>query len=494
MSSMQGNLDVQMLNGVQIELDNRFRDAINLMENSRSNLLITGRAGTGKSTLLEYFRSVTNKNIAILAPTGVAALNVKGQTIHSFFRFKPNITVDTVKRLYSMQRQTYLNIDTIVIDEISMVRADLLDCVDAFMRTNGKDASLPFGGVQMIFVGDLYQLPPVVTKAEEGMFKGPYKSQYFFDSNSFGRLDIQFIELEKHHRQTEEYFIELLNAIRNNVITNEQLDVLNLRLNASFVPDATKMYITLTSTNRVADEINAKELARLETKEHIYTATLGGDFDKKVLPADEVLRVKEGMQVMMLNNDKAERWVNGSVGTVIGINSGMTDYVIKQYKEMRHDVMPSRIVIHKTSSYWDEEKEGFLSAIENIPKKDLITIADTGIKFYRPNEFSVLRGTLISNQDFSRNMLYTTGFVPSLDTYPGLGIPKPLLIKPEVLDSNITDVCREILSFTKLDWNNTFMYRRHPVTLSVSKKVGNVLSDSIAKDQKRLDSHYYFYM
>jgi ATP-dependent exoDNAse (exonuclease V) alpha subunit len=224
-----------------------------------------------------------------------------------------------------MQRQTYLNIDTIVIDEISMVRADLLDCVDAFMRTNGKDASLPFGGVQMIFVGDLYQLPPVVTKAEEGMFKGPYKSQYFFDSNSFGRLDIQFIELEKHHRQTEEYFIELLNAIRNNVITNEQLDVLNLRLNASFVPDATKMYITLTSTNRVADEINAKELARLETKEHIYTATLGGDFDKKVLPADEVLRVKEGMQVMMLNNDKAERWVNGSVGTVIGINSGMTD-------------------------------------------------------------------------------------------------------------------------------------------------------------------------
>lgn len=172
----------------------------------------------------------------------------------------------------------------------------------------------------------------------------------------------------------------------------------------------------------------------------------------------------------------------------------LTDYVIKQYKEIRHNVMPSRIVIHKTSSYWDEEKEGFLSAIETIPKKDLITIADTGIKFYRPNEFSVLRGTLISNQDFSRNMLYTTGFVPSLDTYPGLGIPKPLLIKPEVLDSNITDVCREILSFTKLDWNNTFMYRRHPVTLSVSKKVGNVLSDSIAKDQTHLDSHYYFYM
>lgn len=356
---MQENLEAQLLNGVPIELDDKFRAAVALMENSRNNLLITGRAGTGKSTLLEYFRSVTKKNIAILAPTGVAALNVKGQTIHSFFRFKPNITVDTVKKLYPMQRQTYLNIDTVVIDEISMVRADLLDCVDAFMRTNGKDASLPFGGVQMIFVGDLYQLPPVVTKAEEGMFKGPYKSQYFFDSNSFGKLDIQFIELEKHHRQTEEYFIELLNAIRNNVITNEQLDVLNLRLNASFVPDATKMYITLTSTNRVADEINAKELARLGTREHIYTATLGGDFDKKVLPADEILRVKEGMQVMMLNNDKAERWVNGSVGTVIGINSRMTDrdvIIVRLNNSSEVEVAPNTWDMFKFSYNQKEHK------------------------------------------------------------------------------------------------------------------------------------------
>ena len=172
----------------------------------------------------------------------------------------------------------------------------------------------------------------------------------------------------------------------------------------------------------------------------------------------------------------------------------LVNYVITQYKQIRHDAMPSRIVIHKTSSYWEEEKDGFMSAIEKIPKKDLITISETGIRFYRPGKFSVLRGTLISNSDFSRNLLYTTGFAPSLNTYPGLGIPRPLLIKPDVLDSNISDVCSEILAFTKLDWNNTFMYRKHPVTLSVSQKVGNVLSDSIAKVQERLDPHYYFYM
>ncbi|MDE1834338.1 MAG: AAA family ATPase, partial [Candidatus Micrarchaeota archaeon] len=322
---MQGNLETQLLNGMPIEVDDKFKLALNLMEGSKTNLLITGRAGTGKSTLLEYFRSITKKNVAVLAPTGVAALNVKGQTIHSFFRFKPDITVDTVKKLSPMQRQMYLNLDAIVIDEISMVRADLLDCVDAFMKANGKDASLPFGGVQMIFVGDLYQLPPVVTKDEEEMFKGPYRSQYFFDSNSFRELSMQSIELEKHHRHTEEYFIELLNAIRNNTITAEQLDVLNLRLKPEFVPDGSKVYITLTTTNRVADEINTKELARLSSVEHLYNATLDGDFDKKILPADEVLRVKEGMQIMMLNNDRAERWVNGSVGKVIGINQGIAD-------------------------------------------------------------------------------------------------------------------------------------------------------------------------
>ncbi len=329
---MQINLEPRLSDGMPIELDDRFKYVLNMMENSRENILLTGRAGTGKSTLLEYFRRVTRKSVAVLAPTGVAALNVRGQTIHSFFKFRPDITVGTIRRLYPSQKQFYQNIDVIVIDEVSMVRADLFDCMDAFMRANGKDPRLPFGGVQVVLVGDLYQLPPVVTKDEEGMFNGPYRSQYFFDSEAFARLGVKHVELEKHRRQTEGYFIELLNAIRSNTISEAQLDVLNMRVDDSFMPDSSRMYITLTTTNRIADEINSRELARLGSIVHTYNAMTGGDFDSKTLPADKVLQVKEGMQVMMLNNDRAERWVNGSMGIVTGISTGFSEHDLIQVR------------------------------------------------------------------------------------------------------------------------------------------------------------------
>ena len=356
---MQINLEPKLSDGMPIDIDDRFLHAIRLMENSRKNVLITGRAGTGKSTLLEYFRRITRKSVAVLAPTGVAALNIKGQTIHSFFKFRPDTTVSTVRRLYPSQKQFYQNVDTIIIDEISMVRADLFDCMDAFMKANGKDPRLPFGGAQMVLVGDLYQLPPVVTKEEEGMFNGPYRSQYFFDSEAFGRLGVEHVELEKHHRQTEDYFIGLLNAIRSNTITGEQLDVLNMRVNASFVPDSSRMYITLTTTNRTADEINSRELARLGSTEHTYKAVIGGDFDSKTFPADEVLRVKEGMQVMMLNNDRVERWVNGSMGIVTGIKTGLSEYDLVQVRldnGQEFDVGPNKWDMFRFSYDQSERK------------------------------------------------------------------------------------------------------------------------------------------
>ncbi|MEK6792453.1 MAG: AAA family ATPase, partial [Nanoarchaeota archaeon] len=145
-----------------IEINEQFKLALNLLENTSKNVLITGRAGTGKSTLLNYFVNNTKKKVVVLAPTGVAALNVKGQTVHSFFGFKPTITLDKLKKVYNFGTDIYKNLDAIIIDEISMVRADLLDCVDKFLRLNGKNKDEPFGGTQMIFIGDLYQLPPVV--------------------------------------------------------------------------------------------------------------------------------------------------------------------------------------------------------------------------------------------------------------------------------------------------------------------------------------------
>ncbi len=203
----------------RIDLNEGFRRALKVMAETDKNVFITGKAGTGKSTLLEYFRSVTSKKIVVLAPTGVAALNVRGETIHSFFGFKPNVTLANIKKLAPKEGRIFREIDTIVIDEISMVRADLLDCIDRFLRLNGRNGSLPFGGTQMVFIGDLYQLPPVVTNREKRIFTEHYPSPYFFDAHVFKELNLEFIELEKVYRQKDERFIELLNQIRNNTIT-----------------------------------------------------------------------------------------------------------------------------------------------------------------------------------------------------------------------------------------------------------------------------------
>lgn len=307
--------------GLKVDMNEEFRSALRAMESGNGCVFVTGRAGTGKSTLLEYFRSITTKNVAVLAPTGVAALNVKGQTIHSFFRFKPDITPDTVRHVTRQERAMYANLDAIIIDEISMVRADLLDCVDQFMRFNGKDAELPFGGVQLIFIGDLYQLPPVVPEAEEKIFRTHYKSPYFFDAHCFGKLSMARIELKKHYRQKEEEFIQLLNAIRNNAITDAEIARLNSRVDPVFAPKANEYYITLTPTNKLADQINSEKLAKIGGTSYNYTAYVGGDFDKRVHPADERLSVKVGAQVMLLNNDISKRWVNGSMGEVMAIEN-----------------------------------------------------------------------------------------------------------------------------------------------------------------------------
>ncbi len=335
----------------RIDLNEDFKAALEMMEGTSKNVLITGRAGTGKSTLLGHFRSITRKNAAVLAPTGVAALNVSGQTIHSFFRFRPDITPDTVRSLNRYQRQMYEKIDAIIIDEISMVRADLLDCVDIFMRLNGKDRSLPFGGVQVIFVGDLYQLPPVVTSNEAEMFRTHYKSEYFFDSHVFKGLKIKFIELRGNYRQTDATFIRLLNAIRENNLTDEDLAEINKRYQPFFNPGASEKYITLTTTNTLADSINDGHLARLPGPTHMYRAKADPAFDKKVLPADEELKIKVGMQVMLLNNDKGGQWVNGSIGEVNAVISGINNDIIsvRLTSGLEVEILPNKWDLFKFS-------------------------------------------------------------------------------------------------------------------------------------------------
>ncbi len=303
-----------------IELNEEFRRALELMENTEKNVFITGRAGTGKSTLLDYFRNKTRKRVVVLAPTGVSALNVRGQTIHSFFSFRPDITPSKVRKIRAKDSENiYKNIDTIIIDEISMVRADLLDCVDIFLRLNGPSSKKPFGGIQMVFIGDLYQLPPVVTRIEKEAFSSLYKTPYFYSAKVFESFDMEFIELEKVYRQHDPLFIELLNSIRNKSVTDEQIELLNKRCIPDFEPSPDDFYIYLVTTNEHAERVNKKQLDKLRGRTYTFQGYIEGEFSKEYLPTPVELKLKKGAQIMLVNNDPKGRWVNGSIGRVIDI-------------------------------------------------------------------------------------------------------------------------------------------------------------------------------
>lgn len=294
------------------------------MEDSNRHVFITGKAGTGKSTLLNYFRQTTNKEVAVLAPTGVAALNIQGQTIHSFFGFKPSVTPDKIRKVSGQNGHIYKEFNAIIIDEISMVRADLLDCVEKFLRLNGPKRKQWFGGIQMIFIGDLYQLPPVVTSAEKEIFSHRYTTPYFFSAQVFKEptFDMEFVELEKVYRQTEPDFIALLNGIRNRSSTEEDMERLNEHYREDFIPPDDGFCITLTSTNDLAADRNLEKLNALPGKPIELEGVMTGEFDRSSFPTEETLRLKAGAQVMLVNNDKYGRWVNGSLGRIIGIEHG----------------------------------------------------------------------------------------------------------------------------------------------------------------------------
>lgn len=302
-----------------IELNNEFRRALDVMEHTLRHVFVTGRAGTGKSTLLEYFRAHTAKKIAVLAPTGVAALNVRGQTIHSFFRFRPDVTYLAIRRVQPRQRALYEKLDAVVIDEISMVRSDLFDCIDRFLQLNGPRRNHPFGGMQLICIGDLYQLPPVVTGAERAMFKLRYPSPYFFDAEAFLALNPEFVELEKIYRQTDAAFIKILNAVRTRSVGDADLALLTKRVQPDFEPPPEELYVRLVPTNDLARSLNERALGRLKAKAAVFRGTLEGDFREKDLPTELTLTLKESAQVMFVHNDHARRWVNGTIGRVVEI-------------------------------------------------------------------------------------------------------------------------------------------------------------------------------
>ena len=301
-----------------IEINPAFARALERIDSGGRNLFITGKAGTGKSTLLEYYRANAAERPVILAPTGVAALQVGGETVHRFFGFGIDVTPEKVRKSRRKPRrpEIYKKLRTLIIDEASMLRADLLDCVDMFLRKHGPKRGAPFGGVQMVFVGDLYQLPPVVTNSEREIFRSVYATPYFFSASALADGDLEIVELEKVYRQSDAAFVTLLNSVRNDSVDDADVAHLNARVNLAFEPPDDVFFISLTTTNRNADRLNASKLASLPGTRSVSIAEISGDFGREQYPTSTELAFKAGAQVMMLNNDSMGRWVNGSLGVI----------------------------------------------------------------------------------------------------------------------------------------------------------------------------------
>ncbi len=309
----------------------QFDEAVRQIQDGGAFTFITGRAGTGKSTLLRHVADTVARTAPILAPTGIAALNVGGQTIHRFFRFAPGITVHEARQKgVRADADVYQRVDMIIVDEISMVRADLFDCMDAFLRAVRQDHR-PFGGVRVVALGDLYQIPPVVTTRDKEAFSVSYETPYFFSSQVFRALlasnAVSFVELETVYRQKDQSFIALLNGIRNRSISEKELAQLNTRVSREAVPrDA----VILTPTNDAAHALNTTRLNALAQKPHTFKAYVEGECAERDMPTNPILTLRRGARVMCVVNDPAERFVNGTLGTVQGFTKDDGDELVVQ--------------------------------------------------------------------------------------------------------------------------------------------------------------------
>lgn len=319
-----------------------FELATRFVQHTGRNIFLTGKAGTGKTTFLKYIRDHCTKKTAVVAPTGVAAINAGGVTLHTFFQlplgaYMPGGFIpDSGEQLFN-NRQTLLRnlklshnkrelmreLELLIIDEVSMLRADLLDAIDAILRYVRRKPGQAFGGVQVLFIGDLFQLPPVIAEKEWVHLKEQYASPFFFDAQVLRAEQPVLLELKKIYRQNEQFFIDLLNNVRNNALGHGDLELLNSRYKFGFQPAGEEQYITLTTHNTKADQINQQALALLPEKPFTFRADLTGDFSEKAFPVDEELVLKKGAQVMFIKNDKGEerRYFNGKLGVVEDISA-----------------------------------------------------------------------------------------------------------------------------------------------------------------------------
>jgi tetratricopeptide (TPR) repeat protein len=318
-----------------------FQQALRLVQYTHNSLFLTGKAGTGKSTFLKYVCEHVKKKFVVLAPTGIAAINAGGSTLHSFFKLPfypllPNDSRFTVRNLKSFlkynsaQQKLLQNVELIIIDEVSMVRADIIDFIDKVLRVYSRNMRVPFGGKQLLLVGDIYQLEPVIYGNEREMLMRYYPTPYFFSAKVFQEMQLVSIELTKVYRQKDPVFVKVLDAIRNNTVTEPQLQLLNTRVETATAPEAAAveniqegpidLRVTLATRRDTVDFINKQRLDALKNELYVFQGEIQGDFPENSLPTPMELEIKEGAQIMFIKNDQNRRFVNGTLGVVQGVD------------------------------------------------------------------------------------------------------------------------------------------------------------------------------
>ena len=408
------------------------------LEGTKSNILVTGKAGTGKSTLLRHFCEHSGKEWVVLAPTGISAINVRGATIHSFFKFPLRPLVRAEKEIHKFSRSSEAfkliqKLDTIIIDEISMVRADMLDAMDYSLRRNGGKSNLPFGGKQVIMFGDLFQLPPVMRKedAEATFYYQVYNSPWFFEAYSIKKNPPEILELEKVYRQNDRDFINLLDNIRFGDMKWEELKKLNERVGQP--ENDSEWMITLTTTNATADKINKQKLRELSTKPVQYKGTIDGKFEKSALPTEETLELKEGAQVLFIRNDPEGRWVNGSLGKVKSANKKQ---IVVELEDGEEEEVETTTWEKREYSYDnDEEKITYevLGTFTQYPLKLAwaVTIHKSqGLTFDKVH-IDLGRGA------FAHGQLYVA--LSRCRSLEGITLSKPVQFKDMIVDKAVTN-------------------------------------------------------
>lgn len=391
-------------------MEQEAQQAWDIIEKTRANLFLTGKAGTGKTTFLRELKRRSPKRMVVLAPTGIAAINAGGVTIHSFFQlplspYLPGTTFggrEQRRYQFSKQKRNIIRtMDLLVIDEISMVRSDLLDAVDNVMRRY-RQHHLPFGGVQLLMIGDLGQLAPVTTPDEDQLLRQYYDTPYFFSSTALRQAGYLTVELKKVFRQQDATFVTLLNQIRDNRATRETLARLNTRYIPGFAPERGSDYIQLTTHNRQAQSINEAELRALKAPLQRFTAEVEGTFPETSYPADQVLALKRGAQVMFIKNATDHRFYNGMLGEVTDIYEGI---ITVRSKDTGESIALERMEWTNTKYTLNEQTKEIEEKVEGTFRQYPVRLA-WAITIHKSQGLTFNHAVIDASRSFSHGQTY----------------------------------------------------------------------------------------